>query len=118
MARSPKQPLRPLTLTKRHELEVLTRSLNAPADRVAHVKAILAVTDRATFTQAALSLGHYRRQSITELVGCLNDCGGQPLRGNMVADRWSNTFQPSKLVSSKKWPKRPTSTKIRHRHGR
>ena len=57
MTRRQKDPLRTLTDQERHELERLSRAQAEPAAPVARAKALLAVADGQSFTDAARTAG-------------------------------------------------------------
>src|SRR5438067_7437029 len=53
VSRTKKDPLRPLTNSERRSLEQLARSQSAPALSVARARALLAVSDGSSYTDAA-----------------------------------------------------------------
>lgn len=75
MAGPQKEPLRPLTADERVELERVTRAGSERADRVAHAKALLAVADGASFTDAARAAGRQARRAVACLVARFNEVG-------------------------------------------
>jgi transposase len=64
-----------LTQSERQELQALARSRSAPADRIARAKQLLAVADRAPFTQAVQQAGRKSRQALARLVRRFNQEG-------------------------------------------
>jgi hypothetical protein len=52
MCHQQKDPLRPLSVKEREQLEHLSRSLTMPADQVIHANEVLAVADGHSFTEA------------------------------------------------------------------
>ena len=75
MAGPQKDPLRPLTADERGELERVTRAGSERADRVAHAKALLAVADGASYTDAARAAGRRARRAVACLVTRFNEVG-------------------------------------------
>jgi transposase len=75
MAGPQKDPLRPLTADERGELERVRRAGSERADRVAHAKALLAVADGASFTDAARAAGRRARRAVARLVARFNKVG-------------------------------------------
>jgi hypothetical protein len=70
-----KDPLRQLTVSERGELERVSRAGSERADRVAHAKVLLAVSDGASFTAAARIAGRRSRQAVAQLVARFNILG-------------------------------------------
>jgi len=70
-----KDPLRRLTANERDELERMSRAGSERADRVAHAKALLAVADGASFTDAARIAGRRSRHAVAHLVARFNTVG-------------------------------------------
>ena len=75
MAQPQKSPLRPLTEEEREVLEQVSRSQSAPASHVARAKALLAVADGQTFTQAAHAAGRRAGDAVAQLVARFNHEG-------------------------------------------
>jgi len=75
MAGPQKDPLRPLVADERGELERISRAGSERADRVAHAKALLAVADGASFTDAARAAGRRARRAVAHLVARFNKVG-------------------------------------------
>jgi transposase len=90
MSRRQKDPLRPLTAEERMLVERVSRSRTEPAGAVAHAKALLAVADGRTFTEAAHAAGRRSPDAVAQLVARFNrdglaalepgHGGGQPKR--------------------------------------
>lgn len=57
MTRRQKEPLRVLSEQERYELARISRSRSTPATMVARAKALLAVADGASYTEAAQQAG-------------------------------------------------------------
>src|SRR3954449_8805539 len=72
MSRSQKDPLRPLTAEERQELTRLSRSLSAPAAHVERARALLAITDGASYTAAAHRVGRRHNETISAWVSRFN----------------------------------------------
>jgi len=72
MARPQKEPLRPLTLDERSVLEHLARSSSERADAVARAKALLAVADGSSFTDAARAAARKSGDAVANLVARFN----------------------------------------------
>ena len=70
-----KDPLRPLSNSERRALEQLARSHSAPALSVDRARALLAVSDGATYTQAAKLVGRSVGDSIAVWVARFNQVG-------------------------------------------
>ncbi|MGH9895832.1 MAG: helix-turn-helix domain-containing protein [bacterium] len=75
MSRRRKDPLRPLTADERTELERVSRASSERADRVIHAKALLAVADGASFTDAAEIAGRRSGDTVAHLVARFNLVG-------------------------------------------
>jgi transposase len=75
MARPQKLPLRPLTQDERAALEQLARAPSERADYVARAKSLLAVADRAPFTDAARAAGRRAGDAVARLVARFNQEG-------------------------------------------
>src|SRR5262245_52146173 len=70
-----KDPLRPLTKSERRALEQLARSHSAPALSVARARALLAVSDGSSYTEAAHVAGRSVGDSIAKWVARFNQVG-------------------------------------------
>lgn len=75
MPRKQKQPLRPLTLEERTQLEQAARAQSWPAAQVARAKALLAVADGHAFTEAAQAAGRKSGDAVATLVARFNAQG-------------------------------------------
>lgn len=82
MARPLKHPLRALTASERALLEALARSRNAPADRIARAKELLAVAEGAHLGEAVLVAGRCCRQALAELIVRFNEQGMEAVWGH------------------------------------
>lgn len=72
MARKPKEPLRSLTQPERDLLIQESRSRSEPASHVQRAKALLAVAEGKSFTQAAHEAGYRVGDSVAQLVKHFN----------------------------------------------
>jgi len=72
MTRRQKAPLRLLTSQERASLHHITRSGSERADRVARAKALLAVADGASFSEAAGAAGRKSGDAVAHLVARFN----------------------------------------------
>jgi len=70
-----KDPLRPLSSSERRALEQLARSHSAPALSVARARALLAVSQGASYTEAAQLVGRAVGDSIAQWVTLFNQVG-------------------------------------------
>src|SRR5229473_4653558 len=70
-----KDPLRPLSTSERRALEQLARSHSAPALSVARARALLAVSDGCSYTEAAQVVGRSVGDSIAQWVARFNQVG-------------------------------------------
>jgi len=70
-----KDPLRPLSHSERRALERLARSHSAPALSVDRARALLAVSDGATYTEAAQLVGRSVGDSVAAWVARFNQVG-------------------------------------------
>src|SRR5919205_916500 len=70
-----KNPLRPLTASERRALEQLARSHSAPVLSVDRARGLLAVSDGATYTEAAQLVGRSVGDSIAKWVARFNQVG-------------------------------------------
>ena len=75
MSRTKKDPLRPLTSSERRSLEQLARSQSAPALSVARARALLAVSDGSSYTDAAHLVGRELGDSVATWVARFNQVG-------------------------------------------
>ncbi len=72
MSRRRKDPLRSLTDEERQELTRLSRSLTAPAVRVARAVVLIAVADGSDYQEAARSAGRKSGDAVSHLVARFN----------------------------------------------
>jgi transposase len=72
MTRRQKHPLRALTAEERQELERLSRACSESVTRVAHAKALLAVSEGQSYTAAAQAAGRRSGDAVSLLVNCFN----------------------------------------------
>jgi transposase len=75
VSRHKKDPLRPFTSSERNALERLARSQSAPAAAVARARALLAVSDGSSYTEAAQLVGRAVGDSIAQWVARFNEVG-------------------------------------------
>ena len=75
MARPVNDPLRPLSAAERCGLERVVRAGSERADRVSRARALLAVADGATFTEAARLAGRKSGDGVAQLVRRFNQRG-------------------------------------------
>ena len=73
MSRVHKDPLRELTGEERSRLEKISRSESERVDRVKHAKALLAVAEGYSYTQAAHMAGFKLDDSVSQLVSRFNN---------------------------------------------
>ena len=72
MSRRRKDPLRALTDRERESLEQLGRATSAPAASVTRARAVLAVADGCSYTEAARRVGRRSGDAVGELVARFN----------------------------------------------
>ena len=72
MSRRRKDPLRALTDGERGSLEQLSRATSAPAAVVTRARALLAVVDGCSYTEAARQVGRRSGDAVGELVARFN----------------------------------------------
>jgi transposase len=75
VSRHKKDPLRPFTGAERRALEQLARSHSAPALSVARARALLAVSQGSSYTEAAQLVGRAVGDSIAQWVTLFNQVG-------------------------------------------
>lgn len=75
MSRTKKDPLRSLTRSERRSLEHLARSQSAPALSVTRARALLAVSDGSSYTEAARLVGRALGDSVAAWVARFNQVG-------------------------------------------
>ena len=72
MTRRQKDRLRPLTDEERTVLIRISRAQSEPASHVARAKALLAVADGASYTEAARAAGRRSNDAVSQLVSRFN----------------------------------------------
>jgi transposase len=72
MSRRRKEPLRALTDDERASLEQLGRAMSVPAGVVARARALVAVADGASYTEAAQRVGRRSGDAVADLVARFN----------------------------------------------
>ena len=72
MTRRQKDPLRPLTIEEREHLVHLSRAQAESAAMVARAKALVAVAEGCSYTQAALAAGRKAGDAVSQLVSRFN----------------------------------------------
>jgi transposase len=75
MARRQKDPLREITDDERRWLTRIARSTSEPAIHVTRAKQLLAVADKLSYTQAAISSGRKSGDAVAKLVSQFNTLG-------------------------------------------
>src|SRR5215216_3795495 len=75
MSRRRKDPLRALTDVERTSLEQLGRATSAPSGVVARARALVAVADGCSYTEAARRVGRRSGDAVGELVARFNQEG-------------------------------------------
>jgi hypothetical protein len=75
MAQPQKHPLRPLTKQEYQEMQRIVKATSERVDVVRRAKALLAVAEPQTLTQAARAAGFKRRASVSHLVERFNQRG-------------------------------------------
>lgn len=111
MAGHQKDPLRPLTLAERHDLEQVSRSRTDPAAQVARAKEVLAVADGASFEAAARAAGRKSGDAVAHLVTRFNRDGLNALieqHGGGQPKQYTVTEQERILQQVRREPDRDT----------
>ena len=105
MARPAKNPLRSLCDFERQSLESISRSFSEPAAHVARAKALLAVSEGASYTEAARRAGRRSNDAVSKLVARFNseglraleghyeNCGKKPFYNEMERQQILETFE-------------------------
>lgn len=109
MTRRQKDPLRPLTDQEYHELERLSRAHAEPAAIVARAKALLAVADGQSFTDAARIAGRRSGDAVGQVVARFNRDGLgalEPGHGGGQRKRYTQTEQERILQEVRRAPDR------------
>jgi transposase len=111
MARQQKEPLRPLTLEERAELERVSRGQALPAASVARAHAVLAVADGQSFTVAAQRAGRRHGDTVAQWVAQFNQVGLaalEPGHGGGQPKRYGPAEQERILREVRRAPDRET----------
>jgi transposase len=109
MSRHQKDPLRLLTADERKELTRLSRSLSAPAAQVERARALLAITDGASYTVAAHQVGRRHTETISAWVSRFNRAGlaaVRPGHGGGARIRYGADAQQRILAQWARMPQR------------
>src|SRR5450756_929820 len=109
MSRRQKEPLRPLLAEERARLECLSRAQVEPAALVARAKALLAVADGHSFTEAAPLAGRKSGDVVAQLVGRFNQAGLAALEsrhGGGQPKRYTSVEQERILLGARRKPDR------------
>lgn len=109
MSRPQNDPLRPLTVDERGQLEHISRSHSEPAAHVARAKALLAVADGNRFTDAALAAGRRSGDAVAQLVTRFNQDGLaalEPGHGGGQPKRYTQTEHERILQEVRREPDR------------
>jgi len=107
MTRRKKEPLRTLTEEERGWLERISRSHSEPATHVAHAKAILAVADGSSYTEAAQMAGRKSGDAVSQLVERFNREGLatiQPRHGGGPKVKYSAAERELVLATARRQP--------------
>jgi len=75
MTRRQKSPLRPITAEERTVLKQVSRGQSEPASHVARAKALLAVADGKSYTDAAKAAGRRSGDAVAQVVARFNEEG-------------------------------------------
>jgi transposase len=109
MPRRQKDPLRPLSPEERAQLERLSRAHAEPAALVARARALLAVADGHTFTEAARAAGRRSGAAVAQLVARFNRTGIaaiEPRHGGGQPKRYTEREQARILQEVRREPAR------------
>jgi transposase len=107
MSRRKKDPLRALSAEERAEVERLSRSGRESAAVVAHAKAVLAVANGATYTEAATLAGRRSGDAVAHLVARFNREGLEalyPQHGGGPAARYTSVERDRILAEARRPP--------------
>jgi transposase len=107
MSRRKKDPLRALSAEERAELERLSRSSREPAEVVAHAKAVLAVANGASYTEAATLAGRRSGDAVAQLVTRFHQEGREalyPRHGGGPAARYTRSERERILSEARRTP--------------
>src|SRR3954463_1289912 len=109
MSRRRKEPLRALTDDERASLEQVGRATSAPAGVVARARALVAVADGCSYTEAAQRVGRRSGDAVGEL-GALFHQGGlaavEPRHGGGARVRYGATERERILAEVRRTPDR------------
>jgi transposase len=109
MARPQNNPLRPLSEKERADLERRSRSQAAPAGEVSRARALLAVAEGASFTDAARAAGRRSGDGVAHLVARFNRDGMDAIKskhGGGPAKRYGRAEQERILREVRRSPDR------------
>jgi transposase len=109
MSRRGKDPLRALTGDERDRLDQLGRATNAPAGVVARARALVAVADGSSYTEAARRVGRRSGDAVAELVGRFNQEGlaaVEPRHGGGPSVTYGPTERERILAAVRRTPDR------------
>jgi transposase len=107
MSRRKKDPLRALSAEEQTEVERLSRSGREPAAVVAHAKAVLAVANGASYTEAAMAAGRRAGDAVAHLVARFNREGLEalyPRHGGGPAARYTSVERERILAEAQRPP--------------
>jgi transposase len=107
MSRRKRDPLRALSADERAEVERLSRSGREPATVVAHAKALVAVANGATYTEAASAAGRRSGDAVAHLVTRFNREGLEalyPRHGGGPAARYRSGERERILAEARRSP--------------
>ena len=93
MSRNPKNPLRPLLEEERQQLMRLSRGQALAASPVARAKAVLAVADGRSYTDAARAAGRQSGDAVAALVARFN------VEGLAAVNSVRHTYWIDKMMS-------------------
>ncbi|MGH3087390.1 MAG: helix-turn-helix domain-containing protein [Rubrobacteraceae bacterium] len=111
MTRRQKDPLRPLTYDERDWLARIARSRAEPAAHVARAKALLAVGDGDSYTEAAKASGRRSGDAVSRLVSRFNREGVgvvEPRHGGGPPTVYAGAERERILVEARRAPERDT----------
>jgi len=109
MSRRQKDPLRPLTDEEQAILEEVSHSRSLPWVQVSRAKALLAVSEGKTFTQAAHSVGYKLGDSVADWVSRFNRDGLsalEPKHGGGPVRQYTHTEKQRILAEVQRTPQR------------
>ena len=112
MSRVQKDPLRPLTVEERVELERVSRGQAVPAASVARAQAVLAVADGQSLTAAARRAGRRHGDTVAQWVARFNRVGLaalEPVHGGGQPKRYGLAEHERILEEARRDPDRETA---------